>query len=257
MARRSRRRLPWTFLTRGSGEEGGSGIVGAVLSTAAEPALPDARRGALAMAPVLLGVAPFGFVIGAAASSGPTPAAGWAATFLFFAGSAHLAVVQLLDAGAGLVTVVTTGLVVQARLVAFSASLAPHWAGWRGWHRALAAATIIDPTWALAQDRYSRPGSEGALRAWYAGAAAMLAVGWGAAVTAGFLSGGSLSVSAGWKLVSPLLLLALVVPQVRTAGAYRAVAAAAVVAVCAGPLPSGTAVVLAMAAGALAGRGRS
>jgi predicted branched-subunit amino acid permease len=218
----------------------------------------EARAGALAMAPLIVGYAPFAVVVGAASAACPSPAAGWAATFLVFGGSAHLAVVDLLSSGAGLVPVVVTGLVIQARLVVYSASLAPRWHGWHGPHRALAAATIIDPTWALAQDRHARPGTDAGVRAWYAGAAAVLACAWGALVTAGFLAGSSLPDSAAWSLVSPLALVALVVPQLRARPAVCAVVAAAAVALVVKPfdLPAGTAVLLAMAAGAVAGRDR-
>jgi predicted branched-subunit amino acid permease len=227
----------------------------------ARPALRgEARGGALAMAPLLLGYAPFALVVGRAAAECPEPAAGWAATLLVYGGSAHLAVVQLLDAGAGVVAVVLTGLVVQARLVAYSASLAPHWAAWSGRARAVGAATIIDPTWALAQHRFARSDdgdSDAARRAWYLGAAATLTVGWTALVTVGFVAGAQLPSSPGWTLVSPLLLLTLVVPHLGGGGARRAVAAAVVVAVAGTGLPAGVPVLLAMVAGAVAGGGRA
>ena len=217
----------------------------------------ELRRGALAMAPLIVGYAPFAVVVGAAAAACPVPAAGWAATLLVYGGSAHLAVVSLLEAGAGPVTVILTGLVVQARLVVYSASLAPHWVRWSGWAKALGAATIIDPTWALAQDRYARPGSDEAMRAWYFGAAATLTIGWTAFVTAGFFAGARLPVSAGWDLVAPLVLLTIVAPQLTSSGARRAAGVAAAISAVGGTLPAGTAVLLAMAAGAAAGRGRA
>jgi predicted branched-subunit amino acid permease len=217
----------------------------------------ELRGGAAAMAPLLVGYAPFAIVVGAASAAGPEPWAGWAATFLVFGGSAHLAVVQLLDAGAALGTVVLTGLVIQARLIVYSASLAQEWRGWSRRSRLVLAATIVDPTWALAQERSRRAGSVAAKQAWYVGAAGTLAAGWGALVAVGFVAGARLPASPAWDLIAPLVLLALVVPQLGTSGARRAAVAGTIAALLAAELPAGTAVLAAMAAGAVAGRGRT
>ena len=110
-----------------------------------------ARHGVRDVAPMLVGLVPFGLVVGVAvAASGPV-AARWSATFLVFAGSAQLVVLDLLDHGAPVALVVAAGLAANARLIAYSASLAPRWSGEPRWFRLIGAAALVDPTWALAQ----------------------------------------------------------------------------------------------------------
>ena len=71
---------------------------------------------------------PFALVIGSAAADHGTPLAGWAGSWLIFGGSAHLAAIRTLD-DAGAVAAILTGLLINARLLVYSASLARRWAG--------------------------------------------------------------------------------------------------------------------------------
>jgi predicted branched-subunit amino acid permease len=214
----------------------------------------ELRRGAATMAPLLAGYAPLGVLVGTAAAAAPDPAAGWASIFVVYGGSAQLTCSRLLTDGAALATIVVTCLLIQARLLVYSASLAPHWRGRSRRWRVAAAATVIDPTWAMAHARQAEGGSDEAAAAHYVGAAATLTAGWTVFVTAGLVLGARLPASATLDVVAPLALLALIAPQLVDAGTRRAAAAAVATVVLAARLPAGVPVLLAMAAGTAAAR---
>src|SRR5512139_549160 len=125
---------------------------------ATEATRGEFRRGAVTMAPLLLAYAPFAFLIGVTASASVAPAAAWSGSWLIFAGSAHLAAIQLVDAGAGVLVAAASALVINLRLALLSATLAPHWRGTRLLNRLAAAATVVDPVWMLASRRFAEPG---------------------------------------------------------------------------------------------------
>src|SRR5512136_1865368 len=90
---------------------------------------PDSalREGALASAPLLVGIVPWGVVAGVAmVSAGLTQAQAVAMSILVFAGSAQLAVLPLLIAKAPLWVMYATALVVNLRYVIYGAVLAPY-----------------------------------------------------------------------------------------------------------------------------------
>ena len=62
--------------------------------------------------------------------------AGWSGSWLIYGGSAHLAVLRSLDAG--LLVAVVTGLLINARLLVYSASLARRWHDQPRWFRVVA-----------------------------------------------------------------------------------------------------------------------
>src|SRR4051812_200414 len=102
-------------------------------SSAASSAAADRRAfldGVRAMLPLLLGVAPFGLVIGVTvAELGLPHLAGWSLGWLVYAGSAQLAAVGLLAGSASAAVVVASVAVINLRLALYSAAMAPHWRG--------------------------------------------------------------------------------------------------------------------------------
>jgi predicted branched-subunit amino acid permease len=213
----------------------------------------EARAGVATAAPLLLAYAPFGLAIGAACAEHPDRAAGWAAGPLLFGGSAHLAVLGMLAAGSSLAVIVLTGLVVNARLLVYSAALARDWRGVPRRRRALAAFLLVDPTFVVATERAGRPGTEAQRRAFYLGAGATMWVGWVAAVTLGLLAGGHLGPGSGLQVAAPLCLAAAAVPHLRRAPGAAAVLVGAATALVGRSWPHGTGLLAAIVAGAAAG----
>lgn len=212
-----------------------------------------ARQGVLAALPLVVGLAPFALAVGAAVGASADPVAAWAGTLLIYSGSAQLALLQLLQEGTPVGSAVLAATLINARLVVYSAALAPLWAGARLPWRLLGAATVVEPTYAVAeQRRTSGAGPDGAL-AHYAGAAAAVTVGWLAVVTVGAVAGRTWAAADALAVAVPLCLVVLVVPHLRLAGGPSAVLAAVGTAVAARTALPGAEIPLAMMAAAIAG----
>ena len=210
-----------------------------------------AASGALAVVPLLGAYIPFALVIGSAVGDhGGAPTA-WAGSWLIFGGSAHLAAIQTLDT-AGPIVAILTGLLINTRLLVYSASLARHWGEQPRWFRVAAAGLIIDPTWAVAEPHAARCPDPREQRRFFLGAGIALGVGWSTAVAVGALIGTRLA----WldlKIVIPLCLLGLVGAGLRATGGRVVIAVAASVAVLTAGWPSGTGLLAAIGAGCAAG----
>jgi branched chain amino acid efflux pump len=114
--------------------------------------------GARAMVPWLAGVAPFGVIIGVSSAHAGIPTFVGALTGpLIYSGSAQIATIQLLSAGAAPIVIIGTGLIINLRLIFYSAAMARYWRGTPLWWRLGAAYLLIDPSFAVGIDRYTRP----------------------------------------------------------------------------------------------------
>jgi predicted branched-subunit amino acid permease len=203
-------------------------------------------------APVVLAYAPFGLTLGATlAATHVPPLIAWSSSPLLFGGAAQLLAVQLLDAGAGAVLVVLAALVVNARMLLYSAALAPHTAGWPSRWRWLGAYLLADPVYALAITRFAGPDADtprDRLR-YYLGVGLTMWVAWMGLTGAGVLLGGVLPDSLRLDLAAPLTFLLLLLPMLTSRPAYAAAATGGIVAVATSGLPLG----LGLLAGAAAG----
>jgi predicted branched-subunit amino acid permease len=212
-------------------------------------------EGARAALPVLAGLSPLALLVGVA-SGAAGQSSGWTlvSSALVFSGSAQLALADLIAAGAGFGALVITGLVLNARLVAYSASFARHWTDAPGRWKALAALWLVDPTFALGVEYAERgPAQRRRLRAYFAGVGATLWLGWAGLVVVGMAVGRELPLER-VGFAGPLVLIALLVPRLREGrrSASIVVTSAAVAPFAAG-LPMSTGVLVAVLAGVAAG----
>jgi branched chain amino acid efflux pump len=210
----------------------------------------EVREGIVAMAPFVVGLAPFALTIGAAAARTDDPLAGWSGSWLIFGGSAHLAVLRSVHAG--VLVALAGGLLIHARLVAYGASLARRWQHQPLWFRLVAAAFVIDPTWAAAERHAASRPSDAAQRRFFLAAGVALGVGWSTLIAVGVVAGGRLD-SVDLDVMVPLCLVALVTPALRDATNRVPMITAGAVALLGPLLPSGTTMLLAIVAGSLAG----
>jgi len=213
----------------------------------------DFAAGARAMVPWLAGIVPFGLVIGVSAAQADVPTlAGWLTGPLIYAGSSQLATIGMLDAGAAPVIVVASALIINIRLIFYSATMARYWRDTPRWWRLVAAYLIVDPSVAVGLDGYQRLG-RGRGHAHYLGGAVVLWVSWLAAIAAGAMAGASWPAWLHLEFVIPLYLAGQATAKLTKPAQRRAILAAATVALLAlsAPLQLGTA--LAIAAGVTAG----
>jgi predicted branched-subunit amino acid permease len=214
------------------------------------PTRSAAAAGGLAMLPLVIGYMPFALVIGAAIAHHGDALAGWSGSWLVYGGSAQLAALRSIDDG--VLVAVATGLLVNTRLLVYSASLSRHWRNQPRWFRLMAPALIIDPTWATAE-RYQEAGpSDREQRHHFIAAGLVLGVGWSATMAVGVLVGSRLD-DVDLQIVVPLFLVALVGPMLRQREHRWVVTAAAIAAVLTREFPAGTGVLCAIAAGCIAG----
>ena len=239
----------------------------------------DFVAGMRAMVPWLIGTAPFGLVIGVSAAQADIPTlAGWLTGPLIFTGSAQIATIQMLDAGAAAYAVIVTALVINLRLVLYSAAMARYWRGTPLWWRLLGGYLLVDPTFVVGTDRYDRvdpddPESDRRRgHAHYLGGAVVLWVSWLAAIAVGAIAGAQLPAWLRLEFLIPLYLIGEIVPRLRVgsvasvekrrevASRCAVLVAAGVALLCIGvPMHLGIAIgILAgVAAGVVASRGRA
>ncbi|MGH3442118.1 MAG: AzlC family ABC transporter permease, partial [Nitriliruptorales bacterium] len=167
------------------------------------------------MSPMLLGVVPFGVVAGLAVVEiglGALHALGF--SIGIFAGAAQLASVDLLGADAHLAVVVGTALVINSRMLMYSASIAPHLAGEPLPRRALASYLLVDQVYALSVIRYGVDPDPATRLPYYLGSGAILWVCWQLANLVGVLVGGAIPESVPLGFAVPMTFIALIVPTV-------------------------------------------
>jgi predicted branched-subunit amino acid permease len=214
----------------------------------------DLATGARAMLPWAAGVTPFGLVIGVSAAQADLPTlAGWLTGPLIYAGSAQIATIQMLQAGASPAAVIVAALLINARLLFYSAAMAAHWRGTPMWWRLLAGYLLVDPSFVVGVDRYRQPGDRRRAHAHYLGAGLVLWVTWLTAIAVGAIAGVRLP---GWlhlEFLVPLYLVGQVVPRLASTSTRRAAVTAAAVAVVALAAPVHLGVPVAIVAGIAAG----
>lgn len=207
----------------------------------------DALRDIL---PVVVSVTPFAAIIGVTiGQSELVPAwAGLLAGPLMYAGSSQLAALTLLDGGAGIVSVLATVVVINARLSMYGAVIEPHFRTQPAWFRWLAPHFLVDQTYVLATARDDLGDPRRFLRYWST-AGLVLGVGWTAAMAVPLLLGPIVPVDSPLTFAATAVFVGLLVPQLRERLARRPAVIAAIAALLASPLPNGVGLLVGIAAG--------
>ena len=119
----------------------------------------DALLGLKDIWPALLAAAPIGLLFGAlAAGKGLSPAEIFLMSFFVFAGGAQFAAIELWATPAPVAAIVFSTLLINARHILMSASIAPKLTGFSRWQVYLGLYYLADENWALAEKRARRRG---------------------------------------------------------------------------------------------------
>jgi 4-azaleucine resistance transporter AzlC len=173
------------------------------------------RDGAAAVAPLLVGVAPFGLAFGVVAGQSVLgPVLGGITSIVIFGGAAQLATVQLFDSGAAPLVVLATAVVIQSRHVMYSAALADHFREFPPMWRWLLPYGLTDQAFAVSIARFDTVNDPGYKRRFFAGAALGLWVTWQLTTAIGILAGAGIPEAWGLDFAVPLVFLVLLVPVV-------------------------------------------
>jgi 4-azaleucine resistance transporter AzlC len=214
----------------------------------------DLRAGARDAAPIIVGLLPFGLVAGyAALEAGLSPAQAVGLSTIVFAGASQIAVIELLGADAPLTVAVATAVVINARLLMYSASIAPYFRAFRTRTKALLAYVLTDQAFALSVSTYRDPDRDVDRRAYYLGAAGSIWIAWQVATVAGVLLGTGVPSSWGLAFAAPLVFLALLVPAVGDRPSAAAAVVGGGVALLARNVPSDAGLLIGGVAGVAAG----
>jgi predicted branched-subunit amino acid permease len=205
---------------------------------------PSARRvafklGQRAILTSLPGSFAWGLVSGVAMVKGGLTVT-WAMmmSLLVYAGSAQIAALPLIVAGAPLWVIVATGLITNLRFVIYSAALRPYFADRSLARRAVLGYFMTDFTFTL----FMRSAQDGSLPqrhpdSWFAGVCSTNWITWQLSAFAGIIGASYVPSDWGLEFTGTLALLALVGPSLLARPAVVGAVLASVVALLAHPLP--------------------
>lgn len=215
----------------------------------------DFTAGVRDIAPLVVALAPLGLAIGAAISTSSVPSfTGWLSGPLIFGGAAQLLTVQMLDEGAAPAAVVASALLVNSRVLVYSASIAPWFRSASLGQRLAVAAPLIDPLFLRCTARFDQGDLDQRGRlAHYAGAATLMLVAWAAIQAFAIWIGTSLPASMRLEMVAPLAFTGLLANSTKGRPMLVAAAVAGGVAVIGTGLPYQSAIPVAVVAGLVAG----
>ncbi len=118
--------------------------------------LADVQRGIILTIPMAVVFGPIGVTFGViAVDAGLSPLNAVLMSLLVYAGAAQLAAIQLLALGAPMLSVVATAAAVNSRYLVLSASIAPHFSGFRRLARSAYGVGLTDATYAIHIGRFA------------------------------------------------------------------------------------------------------
>lgn len=213
-------------------------------------------QGARDMMPFAVSLIPFAIAIGAeTAAVGHSMWTGLAAAILMLGGSAQLAVVGLMDDGAGVGAMLATATLINLRFVLFSAGMS-RWFRTESLRRRLAVSVmVVDPTYLVTEKKFTEnPGLQQSWRnRYYAAGAVLLAVTFVFAQPIGHLLGGSLPGGVGLELAAPLAFVSMLAGGVRGRRELVAAGVAVAAVLLFAGAPAGAGVPVAAVVGMIAG----
>lgn len=221
--------------------------------TVARDAFNDGVRSLL---PTLVGIVPFGFIVGVAGTSiGPWETLGL--SILAFSGVMQLLVYQLLANASPVPVVLLAVGVISLRFLMYSAALAPHLGHQPLRWKFLFAYLTTDQSFATAVEYFNRPREqtdrELRKRWFYVGAGMVQWVPYQVAVALGAFLGAQIPASWSLDFVIPLTFLALLVPAIKNRGCAAAATIAGLVTLLTGGWPYRLGLIAASFAGIIAG----
>ncbi|QBY52164.1 branched-chain amino acid ABC transporter permease [Cupriavidus oxalaticus] len=224
-------------------------------ASAAITALGEWLAGARALAPMLLGVVPFGLIYGVLAVGAGMPA--WLAcamSAIVFGGASQMILTQLWTAGTPAVVITLTVAMVNLRHALYSATIAPTLAHLPRRWKALIAYLLTDEAFAAMTHRLGDTGPRAQYRHWYYfGGGFALWASWQVSTLAGVLVGAQ--VPRDWPLdfFLPLTFIGIIVPGLKHRSHVAAAVAASILAVACYGLPHKLGLMVAALGGIAAG----
>ncbi len=187
--------------------------------------------GVMSVGTLIVGVIPFGLVFGVAAADGGLSLLEMLGFSVgIFAGASQIAALELLIDGSPVWLAAVTALVINLRMLMYSASLAPYFAHVPLGQRLGGAYLLSDQAYAVSVIRFEDDWPIGKRFSFYLGAGVALWTAWQITTSAGLLLGKGLPDDVALDFAIPLVFLALLLPTLQSAPTVLAALAAGLVA---------------------------
>ncbi len=210
--------------------------------------------GVRAVSPIMLGVIPFGLIFGVTAANADVPLlAAWASSFLIFAGASQIALVEVMDGGGAPVIAVLTAIIINARMLMYSADTGRYTAKEPLLTKLGVAYLLTDQAYLVTAHRFPDPGRTIGFVRFYVAAGLTMWTGWQISTTTGILLGAAIPESWSLEFAIPLTFMALLVLAVKDKPGLLAAVVGGSVAVAAVGLPYHLGLPLGTAAGIATG----
>ncbi|HXH32661.1 MAG TPA: AzlC family ABC transporter permease [Bacteriovoracaceae bacterium] len=175
------------------------------------------KLGFLSILPLISGIIAFGAVMGSAfANAGLTFWQSLLMNTVVYAGASQLATVDLMRMNAGLLVVVTTGLIINLRFLLYSAAMSPYLKAASPVVKFLCAYSLTDQSYAAMSANDHRISSNSEATQFYLGTAACMALVWQGSVIAGYVFGNFAPPELALDYAVPLSFVALVIPTLKS-----------------------------------------
>jgi 4-azaleucine resistance transporter AzlC len=195
------------------------------------------RDGVTDVAPMLVGIIPFGLVAGAAPiAAGLDLGHAVGMSLLLFAGASQLAMADVLGSDGGIAVAVVTALTINLRMLLYSASLAPTLSSERLGARLRASYFLVDQAYALSIVRWDGDDDRRQRLPYYFAIGLLLWSSWQITTVVGALVGSSVPDDVPLDFAVPLVFLVLLVPVLQRWPSLVAAAVGGTIAVTAAEL---------------------
>ena len=212
------------------------------------------RQGIKDAIPSVVGVMPFGLIVGTASTAaGMDPWMALAMSIILYAGASQLAAIGLMVQQAPLLIVVATVLVVNLRFVMYSAAIAPYFRSLSKTKKWLLAYCLTDHLFALVTSRFKPTEPSSNIVAYYTAAAMLTWISWNSMIAIGLFAG--TLVPRDWSLdfAIPLVFLALVFHALTSRAHWLTAGVAATAAIFTAGLPMKLGLIAAATTGVVIG----
>ncbi len=202
----------------------------------------------------MISLLPFGLIAGAASTSaGMDPWLALGMSLIVYAGASQLAAIALMAQHAPMAIVVLTVLVVNLRMVMYSAALAPYFREAPATRKWLISYLLTDHGFALVTTKFKPGGREPHRDMYYLGAACLMWATWQIMVAIGIFAGTLVPGNLSLDFAIPLVFLALLMPALQSRAHWSAACVAAVAVIFTTSMPLKLGLITAAMAGVILG----
>lgn len=213
----------------------------------------SALKGVKAVAPLMLGVIPFGLISGiTAANSGLSMGMTILMSVGIFAGSSQLAALQLISNNAHMLVIIYTALIINLRMMIYSLSIAPYLQKINIRWKALLSYSMTDQSYAISLVHFINNPEED-VKSFFFSASISIWLIWQITTIAGYMMGSIIPMEWGLDFAIPLTFITILFKGVIGWSEIITIITSAIVAVAASQLPVNIGLILAAIIGIAAG----